>query len=155
MDYAETLTAERVRRVMEGYGNGDKRVPGLGGSFDFYVVGERSLFDEDGNLDPLVNPDAVRRYIAWSEGLPPETVQPTDNPVAEAFVGEHAGQAVVFHYDPAATTTLDFEFLERLSFPEGRPEHVTVYADYCTLTDDVLKRAGLTFKKIPRDVSRL
>lgn len=31
MDYAETLTAERVKRVIEGYGEGDKAMPGTGG----------------------------------------------------------------------------------------------------------------------------
>jgi adenine-specific DNA-methyltransferase len=36
-DYAETITAERVRRVMQGYGN----VEGTGGSFEFLGVGPR------------------------------------------------------------------------------------------------------------------
>lgn len=40
MDYAETITAERVRRVINGYGEENKAVAGLGGGFDFYTVGE-------------------------------------------------------------------------------------------------------------------
>ena len=35
-DYADTITAERVRRVIQGYG----QTAGTGGSFDFYEVGE-------------------------------------------------------------------------------------------------------------------
>ncbi|MBQ3627129.1 MAG: site-specific DNA-methyltransferase, partial [Synergistaceae bacterium] len=35
-DYADNITAERVKRVMQGYNN----VEGTGGSFDFYEVGE-------------------------------------------------------------------------------------------------------------------
>ncbi len=50
MDYAENITAERVRRVMNGYGEGGKRVAGMGGSFDYYEIGQ-PLFLEDGNLN--------------------------------------------------------------------------------------------------------
>ncbi len=52
MDYAETVTAERVRRVLNGHGDGNKAVAGTGGSFDFYTVGA-ALFNEDSNLRKL------------------------------------------------------------------------------------------------------
>ena len=64
-DYAETITAERVKRVINGYGvltptlsKGEgaetenkkgKGVEGTGGSFDYYTLGE-PLFDENNNL---------------------------------------------------------------------------------------------------------
>lgn len=38
MDYADSITAERVRRVMSGYGEGSKRVEGSGGAFDYYEL---------------------------------------------------------------------------------------------------------------------
>jgi adenine-specific DNA-methyltransferase len=50
LDYAETITAERVRRVINGYGEGKKAVAGLGGGFDFYSVGT-ALFNQDNNLN--------------------------------------------------------------------------------------------------------
>ena len=68
MDYAETITAERVRRVMGGYGEEAKAVAGLGGSFEYYTIGA-ALFDEDGNLNEAVPVDEIRRYVAYSEGL--------------------------------------------------------------------------------------
>jgi adenine-specific DNA-methyltransferase len=40
-DYAESITAERVRRVMEGYAD----VEGTGGNFSFYELGEPLLLD--------------------------------------------------------------------------------------------------------------
>lgn len=46
MDYANTITAERVRRVMTGYGEGTKRVEGLGGAFDYYELGEPLFIGE-------------------------------------------------------------------------------------------------------------
>ena len=53
MDYAETITAERVRRVMAGYGADNKATAGLGGAFSYYTVGE-PLFLPDDNLNEAV-----------------------------------------------------------------------------------------------------
>lgn len=39
MDYADTITAERVKRVIDGYGEGNKAVEGLGGDFSYYELG--------------------------------------------------------------------------------------------------------------------
>jgi adenine-specific DNA-methyltransferase len=39
-DYAETITAERVKRVIHGYGEGTKKSEGTSGSFDFYTLGQ-------------------------------------------------------------------------------------------------------------------
>ncbi|MFO7825605.1 MAG: site-specific DNA-methyltransferase [Cyclobacterium sp.] len=39
-DYAESITAERLKRVASGYGEGKKAVSGVGGSFDYYTLGE-------------------------------------------------------------------------------------------------------------------
>ena len=50
MDYAETITAERVRRVIDGYGTGEKTVKGTGGSFSYYELG-KPLFIDDKNLN--------------------------------------------------------------------------------------------------------
>ena len=47
-DYANDITAERVKRVTKGYGSGNKKVKGQG-TFDFYELG-LPLFDENENL---------------------------------------------------------------------------------------------------------
>src|SRR5690625_6025898 len=47
--YANDITAERVKRVANGYGTGNKKVEGTNGSFDFYELG-KPLFDENDNL---------------------------------------------------------------------------------------------------------
>ncbi|RYY21789.1 MAG: site-specific DNA-methyltransferase, partial [Sphingobacteriaceae bacterium] len=56
--YAETITAERVKRVINGYGNTE----GTGGSFDFYTLGE-PLFLEDGLLNENLPLQKIREYI--------------------------------------------------------------------------------------------
>ena len=46
MDYADTITAERVKRVINGYGEGKKTVDGTGGNFSYYELGEPLLVDD-------------------------------------------------------------------------------------------------------------
>ena len=49
MDYAESITAERVKRVIDGYGSGKQAVEGTGGDFTFYDLGPVLLLP-DGNV---------------------------------------------------------------------------------------------------------
>lgn len=147
MDYAETITAERVRRVMGGYGEENKAVAGLGGSFEYYTIGE-ALFDEDGNLNEAVPVDEIRRYVAYSEGIECRSDSQT-------LLGLSADAAYFFHYEPDRATTLDYEYLATLTFPDNKkPATLVIYADNCLLSADQLKKHGIIFKKIPRDVTR-
>lgn len=143
MDYAETITAERVRRVMSGYGEGDKAVAALGGGFEYYTVGE-ALFDDDGNLNPAVPTEEIRRYVAYSEGID----YAAGAPLHPSFLGVANDAAYFFHYEPERATTLDFEFLATLSFAESaRPTTLVIYADNCLLSAEQLKKHGIIFKK--------
>lgn len=48
-DYADTITAERVKRVINGYGEGKNAVEGTGGNFSYYELGN-PLFMQDGTI---------------------------------------------------------------------------------------------------------
>ena len=58
-DYAESITAERVRRVMRGYGEGKNATAGTGGAFDYYELGE-PMFDEEKNLNENIGEEKIR-----------------------------------------------------------------------------------------------
>ena len=66
-DYAETITAERVRRVIDGYGEGSKAVEGTGGSFAFYELGDTIYDPQTSLLNDHADPEQIRRYIWYSE----------------------------------------------------------------------------------------
>ena len=66
-DYAETITAERVRRVIDGYGEGSKTVEGTGGSFAFYELGDTIYDPQTGLLNDNADTEQIRRYIWYSE----------------------------------------------------------------------------------------
>lgn len=61
MDYADTITAERVKRVINGYGEVKKTVDGTGGSFSYYELGEPLLVDD--KLNNAVSTEKIREYI--------------------------------------------------------------------------------------------
>ncbi len=149
LDYAETITAERVRKVMAGYGEEDKAIPGLGGSFEYYTIGA-PLFDEDGNLNEAVPVEEIRRYVAYTEG-----VEYGGSEMSSYYIGQAGDAAYFFHYEPDRATALDYDFLNSLRLSDGkRPATLVVYADNCLLSQEQLRKHGIIFKKIPRDITR-
>jgi adenine-specific DNA-methyltransferase len=167
MDYAETITAERVRRVMNGYGEGKKAVAGTGGAFDYYCLGP-ALFKEDKNLNEDVGEAAIRDYVAYTESIPVDKQSSTDNPVSRYMLGASDTAMWLFYYERDRVTTLNLDFLATLNIKalidgggkggvkakRKRPENFIVYADKCALDKEFLTKHGITFKRIPRDISR-
>lgn len=153
MDYAETITAERVRRVMSGYGEGTKRVAGLGGSFDYYTIGEQ-IFNDDDTLNEAVGIETIRRYVAYSEGVPFKDRTTQDNAYTPYLLGLNKETAWVFYYEPEAVTSLDLDFLSSLKFGANKPTTAIIYADKCLLSKEFMAKHGIIFKKTPRDITR-
>lgn len=143
--YAETITAERVKRVINGYA--DKEA--TGGAFDYYTLGQ-PLFTEDGNLNEAVPLKELRQYIFYTETQQPlpDAKKGKDNPY---LLGLHNQTAYYFVFDPGQTTTLDHELLATI---RTKAEQYIIYADNCTLTKEFLTLSAISFKKIPRDITR-
>lgn len=153
MDYADSLTAERVRRAMAGYGEGEKAIPGLGGGFDFYTVGEPIFLDQE-TLNEAVGIDAIRNYASYTEGVPECDRVGQENPFTPHLLGLNRETAWIFNYDPEHATSLDMDFLAALNFGEAKPGTVIIYADRCLLAKEFMTKHGIIFKKIPRDITR-
>lgn len=143
-EYADTITAERVKRVIKGYND----VEGTGGAFDFYELGE-PLFREDGNFNEAVGEDKIREYIFFSETQQNLSER---NPKNKYLLGNVFDTAYYFYYEPTALTTLNHETLRQIV--KQRAEQYIIYADTCTLTEDEMHLLGVIFKKIPRDIKR-
>jgi len=155
MEYAEEITAERIRRVINGYGDDPKFVAGTGGGFDFYEIGP-TLFKEDKNLNEEVGAEAIRDYVAYTENLPTEKRLDANNPVSPYALGTTDTALCVFFYEKNRVTALDIDFLGTLKINNlpSRPEQFVIYADKCALDKDFLYKHGITFKRIPRDITR-
>ena len=149
MDYADSITAERVKRVIDGYGEGKKAVEGTGGSFSYYELGPVLLLP-DGNLNEEVGAQKIREYVYYMETKEPlPTEQPKDEPY---FMGLCRNTAYYFYYERERVTTLDHTFLATI---QTKAEGYTIYADLCAIPQETLRKHNITFKKIPRDIARL
>lgn len=149
MDYAESITAERVKRVIDGYGEDKKAVEGTGGNFNYYELGPVLLLP-DGNLNEEVGPQKIREYVYYMETKEPlPTEQPKDEPY---FMGLCRNTAYYFYYERESVTTLDHAFLATI---QTKAEGYTIYADLCAIPQETLRKHNITFKKIPRDIARL
>lgn len=148
MDYAESITAERVRRVIDGYGEGKNAVAGTGGSFSFYDLGA-PLMSADNTLNETVGAEKIRQYVYFMETKAPLPEVSADEPY---LLGSFANTAYYFYYERDRLTTLNRDFLAGV---KTQAEGYVMYADLCTLSEEQLGLYHITFKKIPRDISRL
>lgn len=147
MDYADSITAERVKCVIDGYGTGRQAVDGTGGNFSYYELGE-PLMNGD-MLNENVGVDKIREYVYFTDT---KSHLPEAKPDEPYFMGVHVNNAYYFFYEREAVTTLNREFLHTV---KTKADAYVIYADLCTLSDAELEKYHITFKKIPRDITKL
>lgn len=158
-DYAETITAERVKRVIKGYG--DKE--GTGGSFDYYELGP-ALFSDDNEINELVGVEKLRQYIYYTETkctlsssgggvrrTEEDVLKTRDVKDNDYLLNKHNDTAYYFYYEQDMVTTLNHDFLSTI---KTKAEQYVIYADNCLLTKEFMTKHHIIFKKIPRDITK-
>ena len=126
-DYAESITAERVKRV--------------GGNFDYYEVGAQIFIDDE--LNENLDVEKIREYI-WQVDTHTEYKKPEVED-CEEFIGVNKNVAYYL------TETLDYEFLSTM---RTRANEYVIYAETCTVAKEFLYKHKIEFRKIPRDILR-
>ena len=144
-DYAETITAERVKRVIKGYGEGKKSMEGTGGDFSYYTLGP-SIFKDQDILNEEISAEKIEEYVWFSETKLPYLSQDE-----KYLLGIKDQTAYYFYYEKSKITTLDESFLRTL---KTKANQYIVYADNCLLTKELMQKYNIIFKKIPRDITR-
>lgn len=147
-DYVETITAERVRRVIDGYGEGKNAVEGTGGSFSFYELGAPLLIDNQ-YLNEDVPVEKLREYVFFMETKQVIKSLKEDEPY---LLGTNQNSAYYFYYEKGSITTLDHNFLKTV---KTKAESYLIYADINALSEEEMKKHHIIFKKIPRDIAKL
>lgn len=147
-DYAYSITAERVKRVIDGYGEGKNAVEGTGGNFSYYELGS-PLFLQDGTINNDIDADEIRKYIWYTET---NGIEYTENEQEKYYLGSHNDTAYYFYYEKDTTTIIDYSFLATVNVKE---QAYVVYADSCAISDVDLQKWNITFKKIPRDIKHI
>ena len=150
---AEDITAERIRRVSNGFiDTKGKQTPALGGGFRYYRLGN-PLFDEFGNVFSEIKFADLAKHVFFSEtGMP----LPDSNDLTTPFIGEYNERGIFLLYNgilkdknPKNGNVLTREVLAMLPKFDGEK---VIYGTGCRLSDARLKAERITFKQIPYDL---
>lgn len=146
---AESLTAERVKRVARGYTNArGENVEALGSGFQFCRLSKESLFTADGQIREDVRFADLAEFVWFSEtglGYNPKNESP--------LLGVHQGRAVYLLYNGilgdksvGGGNVLTSPVLDLLPGYGGLR---VIYAAACRLGTPRLQREGIVFKQTP------
>ncbi len=145
-DYADSITAERVKRVIDGYGSGKDKVEGLNGDFSYYELGDTII--ENGVLNENVDVEAIKKYIYWTE----TKEEYYKNEKEPYYLGTRDETSYYMFYEKDKISTLDFECIKQI---KTKSKKYVIYADVLGLTNKELEMFNIIFKKIPRDIKKL
>jgi DNA modification methylase len=151
---AADITAERVRRVAQGYTNAKgEAVPGLGGGFTFARLG-KPLFDEHGAIHADVTFAELAEFVFFRETGRP--LPKSNRATRTALLGTHDGRAVYLLFngilaDRSANggNVLTGPVIFQLP-PHDAPK--VIYAAACRLGRARLESERITFKQTPYDL---
>ncbi|WP_288737599.1 site-specific DNA-methyltransferase [uncultured Enorma sp.] len=147
-DYADAVTAERVRRVIAGYGEGNNAVVGIDAGFSYYELGS-VFFCSDGVISPDVTYPDLARYV-WATETRASYEDLTDE--HPCLLGEHAQAVYYLAWEPGEETTLTYDLLRELP-RRGAP--TVIYADRCAIAPERLDEMNVVFKRIPDQIARI
>lgn len=145
---ASTITAERLKRVVEGV----EDIKGLGGGFRFCELGA-TLFDPTGQIRSEVKYEDLAQHIHFIEtGSPLPRVENPQYPL----LGVNNGMAIYLLYNgvlkdksPRGGNVLTYELLETLPPHDGLK---VIYGNGCRIGEQRLRDLGIVFKQIPYEI---
>lgn len=154
---APNITAERLRRVIQGYtykehrGN-ERSEPGLGGGFRFCDLGD-TLFDPAGPIRKEVSYEDLAQHIYFIETGSP---LPRSGTKQYPLLGINNNQAVYLLYNgilkdksPQGGNVLTYAVLDTLP-PHNGP--MVIYGTGSRISDVRLDEMGVIFKQIPYEI---
>lgn len=142
MDYAETITAERIKKITSGFDGYSK----INGDFSFYELGE-SIFLENGEINPNLLEEEVKQFIYFTETHSEVAVNNSD-----CYMGTIDSTAYYIFYKKNKIINLDAELLREIDI---KADSYVIYADVCSLSEEFMVSHHIKFKKIPRDIQKI
>jgi site-specific DNA-methyltransferase (adenine-specific)/adenine-specific DNA-methyltransferase len=157
---ARDVTAERVRRVAQGYTNAKgEKVEGLGGGFQFCKLSKEPLFTADGQIRDDVRFAELAEFVWFAEtgsGMPSPQPSPAGGrgrKHTSPLLGVHEGRAIYLLYNGILKdksvdggNVLTSPVLDVLD-PHDGPR--VIYAAACRLGTPRLQREGIVFRQTP------
>jgi len=145
-EYAETLTKERVHKVVNGYKYTNKKkvfeIDGLGGGFKYCELGEE-IFDETGELNPKLSFDDIAKHIYFVEFKQPRGKGTSEAPYVGSYKKEH-----LYFYEKQFKVTQ----LKAVVKTHEKYKQIIVYTRRCSISNDELKKHKIVIRYIPYDI---
>ncbi|MEO8150057.1 MAG: site-specific DNA-methyltransferase [Bacteroidia bacterium] len=159
-DYANTITAERVRRVIKGVktAKNENLKKGTGGTFSYFALGneiEMESILRGKNLPSFKEFSRYLFYTATGEEFNEKAVDERTG-----FIGESRNFKVYLHYKPDTewlkknALTLD-EIKSLPKFNREKDKLRLVFAPAKYVDDETLKMFGVEFQQLPYEIYRL
>lgn len=150
---ARELTAERVRRVAQGYKNAKgEEVEGLGGGFRYCELGE-PLFDESGKIRETVSFSDLARHVYFTETGEP---LPRERVTKSPFIGECRGVGIYLLFNGILSdkstqggNVLTRSVLAKLPKFDGQK---VIYCAGCLLGKDRLQAERILIRQTPYEI---
>ena len=156
-DYADKITAERMRRVIKGVPSekGEKLREGLGGTFSYFELGDpiemESILEGD-NFPSFLELARYIFYTATGEEFDPKKVNEKRN-----FIGESKEYEVYLFYKPdieyLKSTALTLERAKTLGPYKGKKRLVFAPSKY--LDSDYLLEYRVDYCQLPFEIYKL
>lgn len=152
-DYADSITAERVRRVIKGMPSAKepKLKAGFGGEFTYCTLGDPIDIDKILTGESLPPYEAIGAWLyhtATGEALEPSSIK-----ADEFFLGESSGYYVWLIYKPnldflkSRESALTLNFAEKISQQKGKRHLVFAPAKY--VPNKTLLPMGVEYAPLP------
>jgi len=138
-------TSKRIKNIIKGYTEkkSKEKHAGLGGGFQYCTLG-KPLFDEDRKIDRSCIFEDLSSYIYFTE-----TNDVLDKKkIKNNFIGSKNNVEYYVLFRKNEKNTLDNTFLKKLN----KQVEKIIYADKCTISEDVLDEHNTIFKQIPYEV---
>jgi len=156
-DYADKITAERVRRVIKGVkGAKDENLKeGLGGTFSYFELGEPIEMESILRGKSLPSYEELARYVfytATGEEFDPAKINESKN-----YIGSSKDYEVYLFYKPdieyLKTTALTLDRAESLGQVKSKKRLVFAPTKYLDI--DTLQEKRIEFCQLPFEIYRL
>lgn len=150
----ESITAERVRRVIKGVPNAKDENPrnGLGGTFSYFRLGRE--LEKQAILDgkDLPGYEALAGYVFWT--ATGEEFQPKKVKRKQWFIGESREYDVFLLYDEKLETLKDMALTLDIAkaLPSVSGKRKLVFAPTKYLDQDFLDRLRIEFCQLPFEI---
>ena len=154
-DYADSITAERVRRVIKGVPNAKDETlkNGLGGSFTYVKLGDPIDHEMMLTGESLPAYEQLARHVFWTATS--ETFTDAFTKRDDGFIGESARYRIYLIYKPdiaflgSNDATLSLDKVKEIRQKAGGKKRLLVFAPVSFMSKEDLEEYRVTFCQLP------